>query len=190
MDMQNGETKQLAEQVGCKLRQIRKENNLSLNELAEITEVSKLTLGKIERGEANPTLTIMWKIAKGLSVPLTALLNLEEKVSVSRSGEGKILESANGDWTIEPVFGNLKYGVSELYRVCIRPQGENTEQHHEGTIEVATVMSGSVDIYVEGCKHHLEPFDSIRFQADCKHTYINSSDTPAVLFCLLAYPRT
>ncbi|MBM7646664.1 transcriptional regulator with XRE-family HTH domain [Scopulibacillus daqui] len=187
--MDHGETKQLAEQVGCKLRQIRNEKKLSLNELAEMTDVSKLTLGKIERGEANPTLAIMWKIAKGLSVPLTALLNLEEKVSISRAGEGDKLESSNGDWTVEPIFSNLKYGVSELYRVCIKPQGENTEQHHEGAIEVATVMSGSIDIYVEGCKHHLNTFDSIRFQADSKHTYMNPNDFPVILLCTLSYPR-
>lgn len=45
---ENPET--FAKHVGKKLRNIRKEKEMSLNDLAEKTQVSKLTLGKIERG--------------------------------------------------------------------------------------------------------------------------------------------
>ncbi|OON73557.1 DNA-binding protein, partial [Klebsiella pneumoniae] len=44
-DMQ---TKEVIQQVGQLLRQIRNEQKLSLEELAQKTGVSKLTLGKIE----------------------------------------------------------------------------------------------------------------------------------------------
>ncbi len=47
-DMQ---TKEVIQQVGQLLRQIRNEQKLSLEELAHKTGVSKLTLGKIERGK-------------------------------------------------------------------------------------------------------------------------------------------
>lgn len=67
-DMQ---TKEVIQQVGQLLRQIRNEQKLSLEELAHKTGVSKLTLGKIERGETNPTLAVIWKITKGLSIPLS-----------------------------------------------------------------------------------------------------------------------
>lgn len=47
--------------MGAALKKYRKEKNISLDDLAELTGVSKLTLGNIERGETNPTLTIIWK---------------------------------------------------------------------------------------------------------------------------------
>lgn len=53
----------LAKQVGSKLRKIRQERGMSIQQLADRTDVSKLTLGKIERGEANPSLTVIWRIA-------------------------------------------------------------------------------------------------------------------------------
>ena len=51
-DMQ---TKEVIQQVGQLLRQIRNEQKLSLEELAHKTGVSKLTLGKIERGNKSDT---------------------------------------------------------------------------------------------------------------------------------------
>ena len=61
---------------------------MSLDDLAELTGVSKLTLGNIERGETNPTLAIIWKISKGISLPLLALFKSEDTVSLYRAGEG------------------------------------------------------------------------------------------------------
>ncbi len=79
-DMQ---TKEVIQQVGQLLRQIRNEQKLSLEELAQKTGVSKLTLGKIERGETNPTLAVIWKITKGLSIPLSRLMVVGEPVAVA-----------------------------------------------------------------------------------------------------------
>ena len=64
-------TEEMIKKVGSELRKIRVQNHLTLDELAERTGVSKLTLGKIERGETNPTLGVMWKITTGLNIPLT-----------------------------------------------------------------------------------------------------------------------
>ena len=69
----------LSGQVGGNLREIRKSKRMSLEELANVSNVSKLTLGKIERGETNPTVNILWKICRGLNIPLVALLSFERK---------------------------------------------------------------------------------------------------------------
>ena len=57
------------------LRRIREERSLSLQQLAEVSGVSKSMLGQIERGEANPSVGTIWKIANGLRVSFTSLLN-------------------------------------------------------------------------------------------------------------------
>lgn len=48
------------------MRTIRDEENLSLKALSERCGVSENHLGRIERGECDPTLTTMLKIAWGL----------------------------------------------------------------------------------------------------------------------------
>ena len=48
---------------------LRKKNRLSLEELGKLSGVSKSMLALIEKGDGNPTLGILWKIANGLGVP-------------------------------------------------------------------------------------------------------------------------
>ena len=48
---------QLDKNIALNLKRIRKSKNMSLDMLAERTGVSKSTLGQIERGESNPTVS-------------------------------------------------------------------------------------------------------------------------------------
>ena len=65
--------------VGKRLKSIRLEKQLSLDEVSKLTDVSKPMLGQIERGQSSPTITTLWKIAVGLKIPLSSLLEEKEK---------------------------------------------------------------------------------------------------------------
>ena len=56
-----------------KLRLARVENNLSQQELADIVNVSRQTIGLIEKGGYNPTLSLCIRIAKALDKTLDTL---------------------------------------------------------------------------------------------------------------------
>ena len=56
------------------LNKIRVERHLSLDKVAQLTEISKSMLGQIEREETNPSISTVWKIANGLKIPLTRLI--------------------------------------------------------------------------------------------------------------------
>lgn len=55
----------LSSQVGMNLREIRKNKRMSLEELASVSNVSKLTLGKIERGKQIQLLISFGKYVEG-----------------------------------------------------------------------------------------------------------------------------
>ena len=63
----------IAQKVGKRIRIIRKKRKLTQEELAEKTRIHLSTLGRIERGESNPPLHTVSKIAKALKVPLREL---------------------------------------------------------------------------------------------------------------------
>jgi putative transcriptional regulator len=56
-----------------KLKIARVENNLSQQELANITNVTRQTIGLIEKGKYNPTLNLCIKISKALDKTLDDL---------------------------------------------------------------------------------------------------------------------
>lgn len=57
--------------IGEKLRVARKENHLSLRELAARADVSPSLLSQIENGRANPSVMTLYNIAGALSLPIT-----------------------------------------------------------------------------------------------------------------------
>jgi len=178
----------LAKQVGITLRGIRTVRGLSLQELAEITSVSKLTLGKIERGEANPSLTVIWKIANGLAIPISSLLIEKEDVVLSKKDTGNKVISANESLTLEPMFTTSSYGSIETHRAYLKPHSEyHADAHHPGVMELVTVMEGQIKVNVNHHIYDLQLHDSIKFNADQPHRYINHEATPAILHFVMIY---
>ncbi|WP_449619515.1 helix-turn-helix domain-containing protein [Robertmurraya sp. Marseille-Q9965] len=187
MKMEIDDTKQVVLQVGSVLKRLRKEKQLSLEVLSEISGVSKLTLGNIERGETNPTIGMLWKISKGLSIPLMALFSPEKSVNLSRAGSGLRIAGDKGNWVIEPIFQNANSEI-ELCRAYLQPNSSyKPEKHHQNTTELVTVMSGTITINVNNESYTLNEYDSISFSANSKHSYTNNTNNVVVLHILLSY---
>lgn len=185
--MEADNPKRLVLQVGAALKRIRKDRKLSLEELANITGVSKLTLGNIERGGTNPTLGVLWKVSKALDIPLMALFENNGKVAISRAETGLRIAGEQKNWVIEPIFHNTEGGM-EMCRAYLQPNSSyHPEAHHTNSTEMVTVMNGTISIEVDGAKHRLNQYDSISFPADQKHSYENDTDEVAILHTILKY---
>ncbi len=59
---------------GKRVRALRRQRGLSQEELAELAGLHRTYIGGIERGERNPTLTSMQRIARALKVSVRTLL--------------------------------------------------------------------------------------------------------------------
>ncbi|WP_181444619.1 helix-turn-helix domain-containing protein [Bacillus sp. 03113] len=176
----------IGERIGANLRQFRVNKGIGVEALAKQIGVSKLTLIKIERGEANPTLSVIWKIANGLNIPITALLSIESDVSIARKRDGLKLISSNDVLVAEPLFHS--HGSMELYRGYLQPRAEYlSEAHRAGVMEFVTVMSGQLTVEVDGDTYHLDEYDSIRFKGDRPHKYINPSSSLTILHFVISY---
>lgn len=62
-----------------RLAKIRKDKQISINELAELIELHHTQLRRYEKGESQPTLDVLRKLAIALNVPGDALLFDEEE---------------------------------------------------------------------------------------------------------------
>lgn len=68
----------LLREFGRKLRQMRKERGFTQEELGEKAGVCYKYIGEIERGEKNPTLLVIYKIAAALKVEPASMLLLPD----------------------------------------------------------------------------------------------------------------
>ena len=63
----------ILKQLGMRIRYLRKEKKMSIEDLALEAEINRNYLGDLERGKRNPTLEILTKIAIALEVNLDEL---------------------------------------------------------------------------------------------------------------------
>ena len=65
----------LAKALGEAIKNSRKELSITQPHLAELAEVSTNTLYKLERGQGNPSLVVLNKLAEVLGMELTLTVN-------------------------------------------------------------------------------------------------------------------
>ncbi len=65
-------------ELGMRIRYYRKEKKITQEQLAEICSLHPTYIGQLERGEKNATIESIYRIAKGLGIPISRLLeNME-----------------------------------------------------------------------------------------------------------------
>jgi transcriptional regulator with XRE-family HTH domain len=176
--------------IAKNLKAFRESKKLSLEKVAELTGVSKTMIGQIERGESSPTITTIWKIANGLKVSFTSLINNpQEDTTVVLRNEVQALSEDNGKYRVYPYFPFEDNRRFEVYTVEIEKGGYlSADPHREGTEEFVTVFEGELTVRINNNEHTLKSGDSIRFRADRPHTYHNSGETLTRLSMVLYYP--
>ena len=91
----------LAETFSANLFAYRRLKGLSLTQVADITSVSVAYINKIEKGDTNPTLETVEKIAKGLGLEVGEMLS----VQFINSFEFKKQATQLRDWLNEALEG-------------------------------------------------------------------------------------
>jgi len=176
------------QRFGQRLRQLRQIHKLSLTALAERAGVTKLTLGKIERGEGNPTLSVIWKIANALGVPFSSLLNQDMQPQLTRFNDQADVTSPDGQFVAHAMTEMPEQCSFDVQIARIQPGNHYVSQAHaEGVIEIVSLMQGQLIVEVQGEHFSLATMDCLRFCADRPHSYFNCGEVEAVFHCIIAY---
>jgi transcriptional regulator with XRE-family HTH domain len=162
------------------LKTIRQQKKLSLQELANLSGVSKSMLSKIERYEKNPTLQVAADIANALGVTLSYMLDEKQYNSVILTKkEDRIIyrDDLSGFQReqLSPTFDN--YGIEFiLYKIPPHQKSPIFRPHKAGINEYLTVTQGKLLIILDNNEYLLEHGDSIYFEANVKHQFINAGE--------------
>nr|WP_320026250.1 XRE family transcriptional regulator [uncultured Acetobacterium sp.] len=175
--------------VGKNIKNIRESKKLTLDAAAKTTGVSRSMLAQIEKGDVNPTISVLWKIAEGYKTSFSSLLNIQSEETMIISAESVIpLIEDDGKYINYPVFPFEEKKLFETYRIEIAPEGKmSSPAHILGTEEYVTVFEGVVEILINDTPHCLKKGDSIRFKADVSHAYRNIGENTAYLSMLIYY---
>ena len=167
--------------VGARVRALREAMGLSLRDLAERSGVSAPMLSQVERGETSPTLAVAAKVAEGLELTLSQLLRLDEAdhLVVIRAKERRRLRHAGH--RVEELTPPLPGQRADVSLHSLAP-GASTGGagdppiHEPGSRETAVVLTGAVNLVIDGESHDLRQGDSVTFDADLAHHFTNHDD--------------
>ncbi len=164
--------------VAINLKRIRKSKKMSLDVAAEQTGVSKSMLGQIERGESNPTVTILGKIVSGLRVSFNDLVSMpKEETYIVRKETLTPSKESTDEYNVYTYFPYEEDRNFEIYTMEIQPGGSyKIGNHGENTCEYINVFQGKLTLEIEDEVNIINSGDAIRFNTDKEHTYINQGD--------------
>ncbi|MBM7604164.1 transcriptional regulator with XRE-family HTH domain [Metabacillus crassostreae] len=181
--------KSIQSQIAENLKNIRKLRGYSYDQLAQITGVSKGMLSQIEKGESSPTVNTLWKIANGLQVSFSSLVEEKEPtVSVVRLSEKTAVTENNELLQVYPYFPFDSSKKFEIYFMEIMPGCVHTSDRHHGSVEeYVLVCDGEATVVIQGVEYVMKKGDSMKFEATQTHTYANFTDRKTSCYLLIYY---
>jgi transcriptional regulator with XRE-family HTH domain len=162
---------------GKKVRTLRSQKNLTLQELAKKTKRSVSLISQIETGKVSPSFSTMRIIADALDIPLSRLILDEE---ANETGDSCLMEvrerktlTTQGGVQHQLLSRNLALPF-EFISFEI-PPGASTGKElytHEG-LECGLLLEGTIEIQVGDKVYRMKPGDTITLNSSVPHKLSN-----------------
>lgn len=168
------------------LRRLREVRGLSQAQISRLAGVPRATWTHLESGSANPTLSVLIKVANALQVRLEELL-APARSPVRHVKAADLISRKRGEVTVRRILPETIAGL-DLERMFFPPGGRMTGiPHTEGTREYLTCERGEVELVVAGATWRLAAGDVVVFRGNQKHQYSNPGKVEAVAYSVLAF---
>lgn len=159
------------------LKALRAASGKSMQELAELADVSKSMICKIEHDDVQPTIDVANRLARALGKPLSEMLHAVQqgRVMVLPAKEQSVWEDAQGikRHNISPVFEGLK---TEWLHVTLPPKQTTIKCHAMSphiSEKIVLVIKGTIEVKINLNTYKLNKGDSIYLDAADEHTFTN-----------------
>ena len=177
--------------IGLQIRRIRKDENLSLQEIANRTGLSKSLMSKVENFRTIPSLPVLLKISDALNVDMAELvkgINKKDKQAyiIVRKNERKIIERENSrGFTYESLIitENKKTSLFESFILTLEKGAKRKPVSTDGN-EFLFILDGKIEFEYGEKKIVLEEGDSIFFDGRIPHVPRNISQSEAKILAI------
>lgn len=185
MDNIREEVKEL--QIGMKIRNLRQERRMTLQDLADKTSLSKPLLSQIENNQVIPPLATLLRIAKAFSVNLNCFFEDERddnKCILIRAGEqhGRQLRADHDHSGQSYTYNSRAYGKTHHHmepfdvEFFARQWSDELLVRHDGE-EFLYLLEGQLEFHHGDQVLILNPGDSVYYDSTEPHGYCVRGET-------------
>jgi transcriptional regulator with XRE-family HTH domain len=178
--------------VGQRIRELRLEQELTLEQAAERAGCTSGFLSQVERNQAVPSISMLYAIAHALGAQVADFLprtTLGPKVV--RAAERQTLRFQGSFLAYSFLSSELPDRKLELMVVEVDPldKGKPADEFrsHPGE-EFAHVLQGTLRLWIGDAVYDLAPGDSAHFNAMARHRVENPGESPTTYLAVLTPP--
>lgn len=172
-----GATAEFVARVGVEVRRRRKRADLTVQQLADASGVSRRMLTLIEQGQANPSLVTIDKIARALRTDFASLASdsRPEPVAIHGPGEAAGVWSSSAGSRATLQVATQAQPAAELWDWVLQPGDRyDAKPDAAGSEELFLVIDGALTLEIED----LDPVvikagSSARLASDRAYSYVN-----------------
>ena len=164
-------------EIGKKIRQLRRELNFSLRDLAEHSGTSASTIHKIESNSMVPSIAVLIKIAQALKKNVGYIIGEQERgqpIVHVRPKDREVLFVKESKLKVENIASTISDCQLEVTLLRVEKGGTSGEipLTHSGE-EIKFCLKGKMEYTIEGNKFILRPGDCLHFKSDLPHSWRN-----------------
>jgi len=161
--------------IGYRLRALRQEREMTLQELAEVTDLSPSMLSLVERGRAAPSIQSLIVIANALNVTMSDLIvphSADDERIVVRASEQPFVKTAQN--VIRRVLReDRSRGISLAINEYEPETGSSLKRGAHSGFEYGFVLEGTLTVELENITYQLKAGDLISFESNRPHRFWN-----------------
>ena len=173
------------QRIAALIRSHRLRRNLTLAQLSELSGISVGHLSRLENGGRTPTVRLLLQLARALGVSLGALVGESPEpntVYVSRGGDRHTI--AAGDTWLQSLSDPALRWL-QVVELSLLPGRLGEPAAHSGE-EWVYVLSGAIEVDVNGSSSSLAAGDAVHFRADVPHALRNPHEAGATVLVVNA----
>lgn len=176
--------------IGPLLREARQRQSLTISQVAEATGLTTGFLSRIERDITSPSVATLVAICEALALPVGQLFAAPETAVVRAADAPSLMLNRPG--IQELLLTPRNQPRLQMIRSTIDPLGSGGDDLYtiNAELEIAHVLSGSLEIEFASRTETLEAGDTMTFPARDPHTWRNPSSKRSTEMIWLMTPAT
>ena len=174
--------------VGARVRSLRRERGLTIEQLAAATGLTKGFISQLERDRTAPSLSSIARICDALGVRLSTIFEREPAPALVRRDERAPVDNPH---TLSFLLSSRDEHRFQAIESEVAPGGGAGDELTSlpGEMEFVYVLEGSLELRVGDEVHVLEAGDALTYQLSKAHTWKNNSRTQKLRVLWVAVPN-
>jgi transcriptional regulator with XRE-family HTH domain len=174
--------------IGENLRRLRMSNSLTQEELASRADLTKGYISQLENDTTSPTIGTLKDLLDVLGVSLSEFFAQTPELQVVYGQEDRVIAGDEDGLRVELLVPGAQNRTMDPALVTLQPGMAMDEQPiHEGE-EFGFVLSGRVDLTLDGNTYTVRKDECFHFPSDRRHQIRNPGKTPARILWVVSPP--